>query len=125
MRWSQVATEAKQFCERLRNVAGQMGIDPYAAKLLESAIAEIDRLKQAHMAAQAPHEHLRLPLRVEYYRRCEEWDEKSLPRIVDANGRIVCEMPQTVGHPGKYDPIADFDANFIVSCVNGHTRDPF
>ena len=59
------------------------------------------------------------PWRVEYYRRCPEWHEKSRPRIKDANNCIVCEMPMNVGHPGEYDFIADKTAHEIIAAVNG------
>lgn len=58
------------------------------------------------------------PWRVEYWRRCIEWHVKSCPRIVDADGMIVVQMPQHVGHPGAYDEQADTTAHRIVEAVN-------
>lgn len=58
------------------------------------------------------------PWRVEYYRRCPEWHEKSRPRVKDANNCIVFEMPMNVGHPGEYDFIADKTAQSIIDAVN-------
>lgn len=58
------------------------------------------------------------PWQIKYWRRCEEWDEKSNPYIVDANGNTVVEMPQHVGHPGEYDQQADDDAHRIINSVN-------
>jgi len=58
------------------------------------------------------------PWKVKYRHRCYEWHPKSRPYIVDSLGRIVCEMPQTVGHPGEYDELADNTANEIVNAVN-------
>lgn len=59
-----------------------------------------------------------LPWRVDYYRRCPEWHEKSRPLIRDATGAIVVEMYQNVFHPGEYDFMADRTANEIVNAVN-------
>lgn len=59
-----------------------------------------------------------LPLRVEYFRRCPEWHEKSSPYIVDATGKVVVMMPQNVWHPGEYDEMADLGAKMIVDGVN-------
>ena len=68
-----------------------------------------------------------LPWRVEYNQRFNEWHPKSGPRVVDANGETVCEMPQSdnIRHPGQYDEVADLAAITIVDCVNnvhGPTR---
>lgn len=59
-----------------------------------------------------------VPWRVEYSRRCKDWHTKSCPRVVDADGKLVVEMPQNVDHPGKYDIVADLSAITIVDCVN-------
>ncbi len=58
------------------------------------------------------------PWRVEYLRRCPEWDAKSRPCIVDAVDNIVCEMPQHVDHPGLFDVLANVTAHEIVRAVN-------
>jgi hypothetical protein len=60
----------------------------------------------------------RLPWRVEYWRRCPEWHEKSNPFIVDADDKTVVEMFQHVGHQGEYDLIADTMAHAIVDAMN-------
>lgn len=59
-----------------------------------------------------------IPWSVGYWRRCPEWHEKSCPCIYDANGTLVLELPQNVGHPGEYDAVADMTANRIVQAVN-------
>lgn len=59
-----------------------------------------------------------LPLRVEYRRLFSEWHEKSCPRVVDADGKLVVIMPQNVDHPGMYDTNADLGAQIIVESVN-------
>lgn len=58
------------------------------------------------------------PWKVKYRRRCDEWHPKSCPDIVDALGRLVVSMPQTVDHPGMYDELADNTAQEIVRAVN-------
>lgn len=63
------------------------------------------------------HQHPR-PWRVEYSRRCEEWDERSCPYIVDKLGVKVIEMPQFTNHPGVYDQQADTLAHRICVSVN-------
>lgn len=58
------------------------------------------------------------PWVVAYHQRFPGWDENSMPHIRDANGDLVCEMPQNVGHPGEYDRVADETAKRIVAAVN-------
>jgi hypothetical protein len=58
------------------------------------------------------------PWKVKYRPRCEEWHPKSSPCIVDALGRVVVTLPQTVDHPGLYDELAVNTANEIVRAVN-------
>lgn len=58
-----------------------------------------------------------LPWRVDYQKMFEDWHEKSLPRIVDAAGATVIELPQNVGHPGLYDAKADETAQAIVAAM--------
>lgn len=62
------------------------------------------------------------PWTVKYWRRCPEWHEFSSPYIVDAEGVTVLELPQRVGHPGEFDPVAVRTAHQIVEAVNerGH-----
>lgn len=59
-----------------------------------------------------------VPWRVEYSKRRKDWHTKSCPKVVDAIGKVVVEMPQNVDHPGKYDVVADLAAITIVDCVN-------
>ncbi len=58
------------------------------------------------------------PWKVAYWRRCLEWHPQSRPYIVDAADETVCEMPQTVGHPGVFDAVAVETAQRIVAAVN-------
>ena len=58
------------------------------------------------------------PWKVIYWVRCEEWDKRSCPRVVAANGKVVAEMLQTVDHPGLYDCEADTLAQRIAFAVN-------
>lgn len=58
------------------------------------------------------------PWKVKFDRRCLEWHENSSPYIVDAAGRLVVSMPQTVDHPGEYDQLAVRTAYEIVQAVN-------
>ena len=58
------------------------------------------------------------PWRVAYDQRFPEWDAKASPRVVDANGGLVAEIPQHVDHPGEYDIEADRLAQRIVAAVN-------
>jgi hypothetical protein len=60
------------------------------------------------------------PWSVKYWRRCTEWHPQCSPRIVDADGDQVVEMPQFVDHPGDYDERADKMAQEIVQAVNAH-----
>lgn len=62
------------------------------------------------------------PWSVKYYRRCEEWDEKSGPHVIDANGRIVVWPEQKVGHPGLPDPLNEALCYFIVQSYNQETE---
>lgn len=59
-----------------------------------------------------------LPWSVTYYRRCPEWDERTNPYVVDADGNEVVQPPQHVGHPGEYDEQADFICTLICASVN-------
>lgn len=63
---------------------------------------------------------MKLPWKVAYKPLFEEWDPKSGPRIVDADGEFLFSMPQSegVGHPGLYDEKADKLAHLIVEAVN-------
>ena len=61
-----------------------------------------------------------MPWAVNYFKRFPEWDERSCPCVVDANGSVVCILPQTVDHPGMYDALADATAKRIVVAVNDH-----
>lgn len=64
-----------------------------------------------------------LPWEVAYSQKSSNWDEKSLPYIVDANGKIVVEhFFQHVCHPGMYDELADLTAQFIVNLVNAQAK---
>lgn len=58
------------------------------------------------------------PLRVEYFQRCPEWHPRSLPRIVDANGKEICVMAQRPDHPGRYDQELDELAQQFVQAAN-------
>lgn len=58
------------------------------------------------------------PWKIAYNQRFPEWHPQSQPRIVDANGDTVCEMPQTGNHPGDFDAAAVEAAQVIVSAVN-------
>ena len=58
------------------------------------------------------------PWRVAYDQRFPEWADKAGPRVVDANGALVAEIPQHVDHPGTYDAEADRLAHKIVDAVN-------
>lgn len=58
------------------------------------------------------------PWRVKYNQMVEEWHPQSLPEVVDAEGRLVCRMPQTTCHPGDYDELAVNTAEEIVAAVN-------
>ena len=58
------------------------------------------------------------PWKVKYWQRCEEWHPQACPYIVDRNDRLVVSLPQTVGHPGEYDELADNTAKEIVAAVN-------
>jgi hypothetical protein len=58
------------------------------------------------------------PWRVHYRQVCDEWHPQSSPCIVDQQGRLVVNMPQTVDHPGLYDELADNTAKEIVAAVN-------
>lgn len=60
------------------------------------------------------------PWTVKYYQRFEEWHPQCSPYIVDAEGKMVLDMPQTVGHPGEFDPVAYENAHRIVAAINGH-----
>lgn len=46
------------------------------------------------------------------------WHPRSCPKVVDATGEIVCQLPQYVAHPGLYDERADKLAQFIVERAN-------
>ena len=64
-----------------------------------------------------------LPWEVAYSQKSSNWDEKSSPYIVDANGKIVVEyFFQHVCHPGMYDELADLTAQFIVNLVNAQAK---
>lgn len=65
-----------------------------------------------------PPRYFPLPWSVRYFKRCEEWHDKSCPHVVDGCGKTVLEVARTVGHPGEYDFIADRTCNEIVSAVN-------
>lgn len=84
-------------------------------KLLKPAEADPHA---AHHRVEECQRHHPTPWSVKYWQRCEEWDERSRPRIVDANGRLVCELPQHVDHPGKYDAAADAAAHAVCEAVN-------
>lgn len=62
------------------------------------------------------------PWQVRYWQRFPEWDERSCPRIVDADGELVCAFPQSVFHPGAYDKLADETAKRIVEAMNGQAQ---
>lgn len=61
---------------------------------------------------------MELPLQIKYNRSCEEWHPKSMPSIVDNNGKLVAEVPQFVDHPGRLDEKAINIATTIVKAVN-------
>lgn len=63
---------------------------------------------------------MKFPWKVAYKPLFEEWDPKSGPRIVNADGEFLFSMPQSedVGHPGLYDEKADKLAHLIVEAVN-------
>lgn len=58
------------------------------------------------------------PWSVKYDRRFTEWNERSSPYIIDANGNTVIQCLQHVNHPGDYDCIADQFAHFVVDAFN-------
>jgi len=58
------------------------------------------------------------PWSIKYRVRCEEWHPKSCPTVVDALGRFILALPQTVDHPGMYDELADNTAQEIVRAIN-------
>lgn len=64
--------------------------------------------------------HHPLPWRVVYSPMFPEWDAKSMPRIVDANGETVIRIPQSedVHHPGLHDAKANETADRIVNAIN-------
>jgi hypothetical protein len=63
---------------------------------------------------------LNLPWRVEYDKRCDEWDEQSNPRIVDSTGETICDLKQNVNHPGIRDEKAILAAKVIVESPLSH-----
>jgi hypothetical protein len=58
------------------------------------------------------------PWRVQYLRKLPKWHPQCLPRIVDAAGELVVDMPVYVDHPGEYDAAADETAKRIVATMN-------
>lgn len=62
------------------------------------------------------------PWSVKYHQRCDEWSERSMPTVIDANGKQVCSFGQHTSHPGIYDLISDCAAQVIVDCVNSHLK---
>lgn len=73
------------------------------------------------------------PWRVEYWQRFDTWHPKAFPHVMDAAGKLVCDLPQHVTAEA-YDAIADTVAHTIADSVNhqavkercpecGYTRD--
>lgn len=82
----------------------------------------VNEILEEHVAAAKKNS---LGWRVEYRRMCPEWHEKSMPRVVDRDGKLVFELIQNVGHPGEYDEKADRIAHAIVNLVNTFGLDAF
>jgi len=56
---------------------------------------------------------------VKFWRRCEEWDERSSPYLVNDKGENVAGfMRQRVNHPGQEDKEAIAEAYLIRDAVN-------
>jgi hypothetical protein len=66
-----------------------------------------------------------LPWKVQYGQRFADWDAKSCPYIVDANGNdIGIGFRQNQCHPGVYDEHADHIAHLIVNAINTQEVQP-
>jgi hypothetical protein len=63
-----------------------------------------------------------LPWRVDYWQRFDTWHPKSYPRVIDADGKLVCDMPSKVT-AGAYDAIADLAAQAIAESVQVRRAD--
>lgn len=58
-----------------------------------------------------------LPWSVKYNRQFPQWHEKSSPSVIDANGVLVFQSQQYVGHTGIYDMLADQVCKMIVTSI--------